>query len=241
MKISFNIIKDIVNFLEPFKTIDEKTILEVQTISNLDDTWLNVLDIVREKTNINIYELELAYQLAIIYIIRKHSIGDDINITYKCKCGNITESILSIKDFIEFNETDIELKHDTTITDILNTPIIDQWKLTTLNKPTTMKECIDIATEVRKCLPFVKFTQKTKCLFCGNETKHSLHSKELCIRSLSDHSITSLYQQINNLLVNQVSLHDINNMLIFEREIHLSLLQKRIDEHVEQQKKLLGL
>ena len=244
MKIPLNLIKSKTWSVCPLTSKDEKTILETQVIT--DDPkiqFANIIDLINEHTSVDIEGLPICYQIVVLYAVRECSFGSSLNVQFKCNgCKQISGGNLELTDLYDFRNFDdlseeqkqLKLKPDVTIKDILDSKITDAYKLfLDIEVPKNLYEHRNLAIVSRKFLPVIKGSNPVKCVICGHQTKFNIITQKFAINSLSEHSITSLYQQINNMMYHGISLSDINTMLPFEREIHSSLLQQRNEQSMQ--------
>lgn len=219
MKIAFNIGSKTF-LIEPYRTYQEKDILLLSSFE-VDDIE-RVLDVLNFKTE---YELTEQEKKVILYKHREISIGDDINIKFKCKeCGQGNEAVITASNFI----TD-SILHDSDVKKI-NKVVLDE----------NLHEFVDIDVDELDILDFdilkkrvqenqiqIDFIKKTKCLKCKEEHLFDIGQSKYIIEVMSEDELMSLYKTYSSMIYfGHFTKDDIDNMYPFERSVFVGLLNK---------------
>lgn len=209
-------------FLCPFNTSQEKELLLLGTIgeSNID----NALSICNVDDNI-ISSLSENEKIAMLYKFREISVGDEINLQFKCKhCGSGNENSLSILNIIESSN-------------ITNPKIKDAFKVLTNNNfnefvnididDLDVDEYDQIYEEVKNTITKFNYIKPIICQKCGETNYTRIDTPSFVVDNLSDDSLISLYQTYNDLIFfGHYTKQDIDSLYPFERTILISLLNK---------------
>lgn len=219
MKIAFNIGSKTF-LIEPYRTHQEKDILLLSSFE-VDDIE-RVLDVLNFKTE---YELTEQEKKLILYKHREISIGDDINIKFKCKeCGQGNETVITASNFI----TD-SILHDSDVKKI-NKAVLDE----------NLHEFVDIDVDELDILDFdilkkrvqenqisIDFIKKAKCLKCKEEHLFDIGQSKYIIEVMSEDELMSLYKTYSSMIYfGHFTKEDIDNMYPFERSVFVGLLNK---------------
>lgn len=205
--------------IQPYKTYQEKDILLLSSF-DIDDLD-RVLDILNFKAD----GLTDDEKRLILYKHREISIGDDINIRFKCKaCGQGNESILTASNFIidsVLNDTDIKK---------INKEVTDE----------NLHEFVDIDVDDLDILDFellknrvkdnqikINFVKSAYCLKCNEEHPFDIGSAKYIIEIMSEDELMSLYKTYSSMIYfGHFTKEDIDNMYPFERTVFVGLLNK---------------
>lgn len=226
MKIALNIGSR--SFLiEPYRTYQEKDILLLSSFE-VDDIE-RIFDVLNFKTE---YELTDDEKKLILYKHREISIGDDINIKFKCKaCGQGNEAIITASNFIiDSVLNDIDVKK-------INKEVLDE----------NLHEFVDIDVDELDILDFdmlkkrvqenqieIDFVKKTECLKCKEEHLFDIGQTKYIIELMSDDELSSLYKTYSSMIYfGHFTKEDIDNMYPFERSVFVGLLNKLKEDLVK--------
>lgn len=208
--------------LSPYNTNTEKEILLLGMIST--PTLDGALSICGVDADI-IKSLSDYEKVAMLYKFRTISVGDDLNLKFKCKhCGTSSDNIVNVSDIIQ--ESNIN-----------DARIIDQFKdLTDDNFQEFINVNVDeleiddyekLFEEAQATVTRFNFKKPIVCQKCTKENQISIGSPEFVIDNLSEDTIMSLYQTYNDLIYfGKYTKQDIDTLYPFERTILISLLNK---------------
>lgn len=230
MKIPFCISVGTVPYkIEPMLTADEKSIIEFDAMIDPPDYNLvfeNICELLQ------VPDLPLSYQYAYIYKIREISFGSDLELQFICEnCKHPIQNTVLIQDLLIYKKTHFtyNLHENVTTKQILEakisnlSDIIDTANIDNNN-------IMDALQDVKSRLPTVRPTVGCRCPMCGHVHEIQILNKKFCIESLSTHTITSIYQAYNYLVKYGFTKLDVDSMLPFEREVHLSLIERQVKE-----------
>lgn len=246
--------------LNPILSRQEKQALEVQALfESLPQQ--QIVDKICEVYNVST-KLPQDLKLAALLKVREISNGSDCKIKFKCpNCSRVTEDTILLEDMLDFSNykkvtkfRDFDIKNLTLsqMSDIIQLKNITSVKLTDIlsildpNKHnlefSNLGQLTELAGSMIARIGVLKTETKCKCILCQHE--HSLKiDQEFILNNLSEHSISSMYKTYHQLVINGFSKLDVDSMYPFEREIHVGLIDQRIQEMQalrEQQKNLLS-
>lgn len=208
--------------LMPFNTAQEKNLLLLPLLSSYDiDEALRICLVPDDVINV-ITEDE---KYAMLFKLRELSVGDDINLKFKCNhCGSSNENTLSISNII--------------VQPLITNPnIIDNFKdLTEDNfqefvnvdvNNLDIEEYDALFKETKESITTFNFNKMIICQHCGKQNLVKINKPEFVIDNMSEDSLTSLYQTYNDLIFfGKYTKQDIDSLYPFERLILISLLNK---------------
>ena len=208
--------------LFPYCTSQEKDLLLLGAMesSNLDHA-LQICGIC-DDTLSSLSDLE---KTAMLYKLREISVGEDINLKFKCKhCNSGNENTLNIADIV----TSSNIKNDN-ITDMFinltedTLPKFVNVDVDELN----IDEYEDLLKEVKESITKFKFVQHAVCQKCGLENPIRIDEPNFVIDNMSEDSLPSMYQTYNDMtFFGKYTKQDIDSLYPFERVILVSLLNR---------------
>lgn len=223
--------------LSPMSSREEKSILEIQAIQ--EDEYVAFDEICKMLSIPDRFSEEL--KLACLLRIREISSGSDCIVKYKCpKCNHYSESLIYLNDMLDFSLWDkVDKFRDVKLKDDANLQLLsDCHILQSLNYVNDCEEfdgfnrideIKDLAISLKARIPKFQNEKTCKCLFCGFESLVNI-DRNFVLQSMSNHSISSMYQAYNKLVINGFTKQDVDSMLPFEREVHLGLIDKYIED-----------
>lgn len=210
----------------PYTTHQEKELLLICSVGtpSLDDA----LQVCGISTDV-IKQLSNNEKVALLYKFRELSVGDDLNLKFKCsKCDSGNENVLNISNII-------------TSSDIKNDKIIDQFKTLTEDNfhefvigedentidDLDLNEYEDLYKEVEESITKFNFRKPITCQKCNHTNYMKIDGVEFVIDNMSEDSLMSMYQSYNDLtFFGNYTKVDIDTMYSFERTILVNLLNK---------------
>jgi hypothetical protein len=210
--------------IKPYTSKIEKDILIMSTFEVFDvKEVLRILELDENVIN-SLSENEMK---VLLYKYRESSLGDEIQIKFKCKeCNKQNESSIIASNFITFselNDSDI-LKIDKEVTEnnvkdfLLNNVDIEDLDI---------DEYENLIIRVKKNQNKFDFVKECKCTFCRTSNFFNIGSPKYIIEQLSDHTLMTLYKTYNNMMIfGNLTKTDIDNMYPFERTIFIGLITK---------------
>lgn len=211
--------------IEPYNTEKEKDLLIMSSfeIYNLDEI-LRVLGI-KKKIRESLSENE---KKVLLYKFREISVGDEINVKFKCKdCRYPNEVGLLCTDLIEKPEyidpnikmIDKELTDDN-ISDFVNMSIEDIDNL-------DLDEYEKLMQRIKNNQVTFNFVKQSKCLKCGTSNSFYIGDIKYIIESLSEDTLMSIYRTYNDMcMFGNYNKKDIDSLYPFERTILIGLINK---------------
>lgn len=210
--------------ISPYNTKREKDILLMSSfgIFNVNEV-LRLLDVDIEIIN----SLSLNEKKCLLYKFRETSVGDEIEIKFKCtNCAKTSEGVLETTNFDKqslLNDDDI-LKIDKEVTeenlkDFLKNDI-DILEL-------DLDEYFNLIQRVKDNQTVFNFIKSCKCLNCKTDNFFDIGDEKYIIEHLSENNLHSLYKTYNNMIMfGNMSKQDIDSMYPFERTIFIGLINK---------------
>lgn len=206
--------------ISPYKTYQEKDILLLSSFEVDDiDRVFDVLNFTTE------YELTDEEKKLILYKHREISIGDDVNIKFKCThCNHVNESVISASNFIiESLLNDVDVKK-------INKAVTDE----------NLQEFVDIIVDDLDIADFellkkrvqdnqisIDFVKKTNCIKCKTEHLFDIGQTKYIIEVMSEDELMSIYKTYSSMIFfGHFTKEDIDNMYPFERSVFVGLLNK---------------
>lgn len=167
--------------------------------------------------------------IALLIKLREISVGEKINIKFKCKeCGSPNENELDITNII-------------TSSNITDDRITDQFKPLTEDN---FNDFVDVDVEELDIDVYEELYEKTKesitkfnfvkpvvCLKCSKKNWVKVNDIKFLLDNLSEDSLLSIYQTYNDLtFYGRYTKQDVDTLYPFERSILISLLNKTREE-----------
>lgn len=220
MKIKYKLNNKIFE-LKPYNTNKEKEILLASSFDNED--FSVVFDILEFDAS----NLSLDEQKILLYKFREISSGDDINVKFACDhCGQGNDAVIEGSNFIKpgkRKDNDIKkifghFDEDRMSDYLINNIDIDELDIDEYEK--LKQRIIDNQDSI-------SFIKEVKCLKCKKPKKLNIGEKKYILDIMSDDTLMSLYKSYNYLtFFGHYTKTDIDNMLPFERNIFIGLLNK---------------
>lgn len=211
--------------IEPYTTEREKDLLIMSSFEIYDlDEILRVLG-VKKKVRSNLSENE---KKVLLYKFREISVGDEINIKFKCSdCKYPNETAISCAgSVIEPIEKDLNIKQiDKEITDenIVDFVDLSQEDIDNLD----IDEYENLLKKVKDAQVQYNFVRKCKCLKCGKKNSFYIGDIKYIIESLSEDTLMSIYRTYNDMcMFGNYNKKDIDSLYPFERTILIGLINK---------------
>lgn len=210
--------------ITPYSTKQEKELLLYISL-NEDYTFKDVLETLSSNIKGNLDDLSEEEQITLLYKLRSISIGEEINLKFKCnECKLANEQYLNVSEIVTSSNIKNNLIIDkfTTVTDDnfqdFVTCNVDELDIEVYEE--LFKEVQDSVTKFN--LEHTKF-----CQHCNVEHKFDITNKTYVVENMSEDSLMSLYQTIGDMVFfGHYSKHDIDGMLPFERSIFVGILNK---------------
>jgi hypothetical protein len=221
MKIDFSI-GDRTFQIEPYRTYQEKDILLSSSFGIKD------LDRILEIINFNESGLTENEKKVILYKAREISLGNEIDIKFKCKeCGQGNDGIIDASNFVidgSRNDDYIrKLNENVTDENLIKFVEYSQEELDDLD----IQDYEELKKKVTENQIQFNFTKSCKCLRCQTENIFDLSSPEYIIEIMSEDNLMTLYKSYNLLIYfGHYTKTDIDNMYPFERNIFIGLFNK---------------
>lgn len=214
--------------LIPYNTNQEKLIL----LYGVDDlTCDSALDILKNNiiTEEKITDFTDKEKLAILLKFREISVGESINIKYKCPhCNNITSSELNISNIVT----------DKKITDFKDIKLQEAFSSDNddyfIDKNIIDDIDIDLYDEIDEYIENNKvkfnFKQDCSCGVCNAIKNIDYSSPKFILDNMSESDISLIYKITSELIFNShYTKKDVDSMLPFERDIFVGLLNQHIE------------
>ena len=211
--------------LFPYNTLTERDILLSSMNKEFDlDKIMNILSSCIKYNG----KLSKSEKILILYTLRSISVGEEIPVKFTCKkCKRINEQGINISDLV-------------TSSNIKNKKIVDRFKeLTDENFNDFYEGCDELEldeyekvfNEAKESVTKFNFIKECKCHSCFEPQLFDISDPEYVIENLSEDSLMSIYQTINDLVFfSHYTKDDVDRMFSFERSILISLLNKTREE-----------
>ena len=211
--------------IEPYNTEKEKDLLIMSSFSIYDiDEILRVLGLEQSL----LAELSLNEKKVLLYKFREISVGDEINIKFKCSnCKSPNESFISCSDLLVSPvDRDSRIK-------IIDKEVTDENLSDFLDYTDDEIDNLDL-DEHERLLQKVKdnqvkynFVKKCKCIKCKIDNNFSIGDVKYIIESLSEDTLMSMYRTYNDMcMFGNYNKRDIDSLYPFERTILIGLINK---------------
>lgn len=206
--------------IKPYTTFEEKEILLLSSFDVDDlDRVFEILDFNTE------HELSIEEQKVILYKHREISLGDEIDIKFKCEaCKKGNDAVLEANNFAmngKRNDPDVKKINKSVTDDNLSDFVdIDSDELDIEEFEGLKQRVIDNQVQFN-------FVKDARCLHCGEPKKFDLGDTKYIIEIMSEDTLMTLYKSYNHLIYfGNYSKADIDKMYPFERSIFIGLLNK---------------
>ena len=210
--------------IKPYTTETEKDLLIMSSFEIYDvDEILRVLGL---EENL-IKELTLNEKKVLLYKYREISIGDEINMKFKCShCKQPNEGIIDCKIFIENEEISHKYKQLDEIPNDENLHLfvnISKEELENLD----LDEYENLLKDVENSQIKYNFTKSCKCIKCKKDNVFDISNIKYILESLSEDTIMSIYRTYNDMcMFGNYNKKDIDSLYPFERTILIGLINK---------------
>ena len=211
--------------IQPYTSEKEKDLLIMSSFEIYDlDEILRVLG-VEKKIRKSLTENE---KKVLLYKFREISIGDEINVRYKCtECNSPNETSLSCSNLIEESvSNNPEIK-------ILDIPVSDEtiYDFLYISREEIDNMDIDeyerLIEEVKNNQVKYNFVKKCNCIKCKAENLFYIGDVKYIIESLSEDTLMSIYRTYNDMcMFGNYNKRDIDSLYPFERTILIGLINK---------------
>ena len=210
--------------IHPYDTEKEKDLLIMSSFEIYDiDEILRVLGLEYSELE----KLTENEKKVLLYKFREISVGDEINVKFKCTyCKAPNETSISCTDLIQNNHLDPDIK-------ILDDEVTDDNIKEFLYIEQEEKDNLDL-DEYEKLLDRIKrnqvkynFVKKCSCLKCKSENSFYIGDIKYIIESLSEDTLMSMYRTYNDMcMFGNYNKRDIDSLYPFERTILIGLINK---------------
>ena len=211
--------------IEPYTTEKEKDLLIMSSfeIYNLDEI-LRVLG-VKKKIRALLSENE---KKVLLYKFREISVGDEINIKFKCSdCKYPNETGISCTGSIEEPVQKYEnvkiIDKEVTDDNIYDFLELSKDEIDNLD----IDEYEELIRKVRSSQVHYNFIRKCKCSKCNHVNSFYIGDIKYIIESLSEDTLMSIYRTYNDMcMFGNYNKKDIDSLYPFERTIMIGLINK---------------
>ena len=213
--------------LTPYNTEIEKDILLYLSISD-DFNIDGCLDILKDYIDYDISTLTISEKKVLLYKLRSISIGEEINIKFKCKCGRVNEQSTNISELVSSNNLSNKLIKDRF--KILTDDNFQDFINIDINE-LDLNEYDKLYNETKNSITKFNFNKSNKCFSCKEPYNYKIDNIPFILDNMSEDSLMSIYQTISNLVFfSHYTKADVDNMIPFERSILISILNKTKEE-----------
>lgn len=210
--------------IHPYDTEKEKDLLIMSSfeIYNIDEI-LRVLGLEYSELE----KLSENEKKVLLYKFREISVGDEINVKFKCTyCKAPNETSISCTDLIQNNHLDPDIKIlDDEVTDdnIREFLYIEQEEIDNLD----LDEYEKLLDRIKRNQVKYNFVKKCSCLKCKSENSFYIGDIKYIIESLSEDTLMSMYRTYNDMcMFGNYNKRDIDSLYPFERTILIGLINK---------------
>ena len=210
--------------IHPYDTEKEKDLLIMSSfeIYNIDEI-LRVLGLEYSELE----KLTENEKKVLLYKFREISVGDEINVKFKCTyCKAPNETSISCTDLIQNNHLDPDIKIlDAEVTDdnIKEFLYIEQDEIDNLD----LDEYEKLLDRIKRNQVKYNFVKKCSCLKCKSENSFYIGDIKYIIESLSEDTLMSMYRTYNDMcMFGNYNKRDIDSLYPFERTILIGLINK---------------
>ena len=161
----------------------------------------------------------------ILYRYREISIGDEIDIRFKCdECGQVNDSKICTDNLVKKSE-----RNDPEIKKILK-PFKEDHMQDYVDIDVDELDIVEYEELKRKIIAnqdVISFIKTANCMKCGAKKSFDIGNPKYIVEIMSEDSLMSLYKAYNFLnFFGDYTKTDIDNMYPFERNIFIGLLKK---------------
>lgn len=211
--------------IKPYTTEKEKDLLIMSSFEIYDlDEILRVLG-VKKKIRDSLSENE---KKVLLYKFREISVGDEINIKFKCSdCKYPNETAIncnnSIVEPLEKNDNIKLIDKEVTDDNIVDFVDLSQDEIDNLD----INEYENLIKQVKDAQVHYNFVRKCKCLKCSKTNSFYIGDIKYIIESLSEDTLMSIYRTYNDMcMFGNYNKKDIDSLYPFERTILIGLINK---------------
>lgn len=211
--------------IQPYDTEKEKDLLIMSSFEIYDiDEILRVLG-VKKKIRNSLTENE---KKVLLYKFREISVGDEINVKFKCsECKSTNDTTLSCSDLVqpsEIKDSRIKLS-DKEVTD---DNIYDFLEMTPEEIDNLdVDEYENLLGLIKESQVKYNFTRKCTCIKCKSVNSFYIGDIKYIIESLSEDTLMSIYRTYNDMcMFGNYNKRDIDSLYPFERTILIGLINK---------------
>lgn len=222
MKIKFKLNNHTV-MIEPYKTQQEKEILLCGTYDNYNlDSVLDILGVD------NVDEFTEDEKKVLLYKFREYSVDSEVGVQFKCShCGTVNDNAIDTTGFhkpSERNDDDIKkLSQEFDEENLAQYVNLSQEDIDELD----INDYEELKERVIANQNTIDFKAKSHCINCGSVKNVNLGDTKFIIDVMSEHTIMTLYQEINQLVFfGHYTKADVDNMLPFERTLFIGITNK---------------
>ena len=210
--------------IHPYDTEKEKDLLIMSSFEIYDiDEILRVLGLEYSELE----KLTENEKKVLLYKFREISVGDEINVKFKCTyCKAPNETSISCTDLIQNNHLDPDIKIlDAEVTDdnIKEFLYIEQDEIDNLD----LDEYEKLLDRIKRNQVKYNFVKKCTCMKCKQENSFYIGDIKYIIESLSEDTLMSIYRTYNDMcMFGNYNKRDIDSLYPFERTILIGLINK---------------
>lgn len=228
MKVPFRV-RDLNFELESYTSLQERDLLFLTMDDFSDKNILDLaLDICRVPKKI-VSKLTDPEKKCVLYKLRELSVGNEINIKFKCqKCGQRTENFINISNIINYPN----LKHK----NIIDNGKYDGHEIFDCMKgdfeEMLISEYESLKENIKNYITTFDFKKECICQRCMFRNIIDISDTKFIIDNLSEETLQSYYKIYNTLIFfGRYSKLDIDSMIPYERTIFLGLLENQLKDH----------
>lgn len=211
--------------IEPYTTEREKDLLIMSSFEIYDlDEILRVLG-VKKKIRKSLSENE---KKVLLYKFREISVGDEINIKFKCtECKFPNETAINCGGSLEIPED-----RDTSVK-LIDTEVTDDnlWEFVEMSPEEIdeldLDEYEELVQRVKNNQVNYNFVRRCNCAKCGKSNSFYIGDIKYIVESLSEDTLLSIYRTYNDMcMFGNYNKKDIDSLYPFERTIMIGLINK---------------
>lgn len=214
--------------LYPYNTSMEKELILYNALND-DKDIDDVIEILQYLIHLEDSEHILSEneKFLILYKLRSISVGDIVSIKQQCvNCKEVIEKEISVDDLVQggnFPESEYDIK-EAFSEDVNDYVSFDMEEL-------EIDEYEELEEFILKYKVKFNFIQENKCHKCQHINNVNIKDKDFLIDNLSEDSISNYFKLISDMVFHgKFTKTDIDNMMPFERNIYLGLLNQQLEE-----------
>ncbi len=212
--------------IQPYNTEREKDLLIMSSFEIYDiDEVLRVLGLEKDI----IASLSNTEKKVLLYKYREISVGDEINIKFKCKnCGQPNDGVISCSDLIEI-PNNIDISKYKQIDKEVNDENLHEFVDLSIEEIENLDldEYEKLMEDVKNNQVRYNFIKVCNCIKCKEPNKFLIGDEKYIIESLSEDTLMSLYRTYNDMcMFGNYNKRDIDSLYPFERTILIGLINK---------------